>query len=60
MKEAGSIISRDGSALTVSMPREDSTGTYVRKGDLLATVTTRYEVLTLMGRFIQYYRENAP
>jgi nitrite reductase (NADH) large subunit len=34
-------------------------GAHVRKGDLLATVKTHEEVLTLMGRFMQYYRENA-
>jgi nitrite reductase (NADH) large subunit len=34
-------------------------GASVRKGDLLATVGSPEEVLTLIGRFIQYYRENA-
>jgi nitrite reductase (NADH) large subunit len=34
-------------------------GSTVRAADLLATVATREEVMTLMGRFIQYYRENA-
>jgi len=34
-------------------------GAHVRKGDLLATVDTADEVLTLTGRFLQYYRENA-
>ncbi|WP_433618066.1 nitrite reductase large subunit NirB [Dactylosporangium sp. CA-139114] len=34
-------------------------GAHVRKGDLLATVSTPAEVLTLTGRFIQYYRESA-
>ncbi|MGH7821974.1 MAG: (2Fe-2S)-binding protein, partial [Candidatus Binatia bacterium] len=34
-------------------------GSTVRKGDLLATVDSHEEVLRLMGRFIQYYRENA-
>jgi nitrite reductase (NADH) large subunit len=34
-------------------------GAYVRKGDLLATVGSADEVLTLTGRFLQYYRENA-
>ena len=34
-------------------------GATVRKGDLLATVSTPGEVLTLVGRFLQYYRENA-
>jgi nitrite reductase (NADH) large subunit len=31
----------------------------VRKGDLLATLDTQDEVLTLVGRFLQYYREQA-
>ncbi|TFV86183.1 NAD(P)/FAD-dependent oxidoreductase [Blastococcus sp. CT_GayMR16] len=34
-------------------------GASVRKGDLLATVSSTEEVLTLTGRFMQYYRENA-
>ncbi|MCV2491926.1 nitrite reductase large subunit NirB [Geodermatophilus sp. YIM 151500] len=34
-------------------------GASVRKGDLLATVGSLEEVLTVVGRFIQYYRENA-
>lgn len=34
-------------------------GAHVRKGDLLATVATPEEVITLTGRFLQYYRENA-
>ncbi|HLM04252.1 MAG TPA: nitrite reductase large subunit NirB [Blastococcus sp.] len=34
-------------------------GASVRKGDLLATVGSPEEVLTLTGRFLQYYRENA-
>lgn len=34
-------------------------GATVRKGDLLATVESPEEVLTLAGRFMQYYRENA-
>jgi nitrite reductase (NADH) large subunit len=34
-------------------------GAHVRKGDLLATVDTAEEVITVTGRFIQYYRENA-
>jgi nitrite reductase (NADH) large subunit len=31
----------------------------VRKGDVLCTVSTHDEVLLYMGRFMQYYRENA-
>ncbi|RBY85753.1 nitrite reductase large subunit NirB [Blastococcus sp. TF02A-30] len=34
-------------------------GASVRKGDLLATVSSRDEVMTLVGRFVQHYRENA-
>ncbi|AUX42805.1 nitrite reductase [Sorangium cellulosum] len=34
-------------------------GAHVRKGDVLCVVDSHEEVLTLMGRFIQYYRENA-
>lgn len=34
-------------------------GSIVRKGDLLATVTSHAEVLNLVGRFLQYYREHA-
>jgi nitrite reductase (NADH) large subunit len=34
-------------------------GSSVRKGDVLCTVDSHAEVLRYMGRFIQYYRENA-
>ncbi|MBV9515901.1 MAG: NAD(P)/FAD-dependent oxidoreductase [Mycobacteriaceae bacterium] len=34
-------------------------GSHVRKGELLATVDTPEKVITLTGRFLQYYRENA-
>ena len=34
-------------------------GAHIRKGDLLVTVDTPEEVITLTGRFLQYYRENA-
>jgi nitrite reductase (NADH) large subunit len=34
-------------------------GAHVRKGDLLATVADAPAVVTLTGRFLQYYRENA-
>jgi len=33
-------------------------GSTVRKGDLLCTVNSHEEVLTYMGRFMQYYREH--
>ena len=34
-------------------------GAHIRKGDLLTTVDTHDEVMVLVGRFMQYYRENA-
>ncbi len=34
-------------------------GANVRKGDLLATVERHAQAITLTGRFLQYYRENA-
>ena len=34
-------------------------GAHVRKGDLLATVDSADDVVTLVGRFMQYYREDA-
>jgi nitrite reductase (NADH) large subunit len=34
-------------------------GAHIRKGDLLATVDDPNTVITLTGRFLQYYRENA-
>ncbi|MFK0039475.1 nitrite reductase large subunit NirB [Paenarthrobacter sp. NPDC090517] len=34
-------------------------GAHIRKGDLLVTVDTPEEVTLLVGRFMQYYRENA-
>jgi nitrite reductase (NADH) large subunit len=34
-------------------------GSRVRKGDVLCTVETHEQVLKYIGRFIQYYRENA-
>ncbi len=34
-------------------------GSHVRKADLLVTVETHDEVLLYVGRFMQYYRENA-
>jgi nitrite reductase (NADH) large subunit len=33
-------------------------GAHIRKGDLLATVDDPDRVITLTGRFLQYYREN--
>jgi nitrite reductase (NADH) large subunit len=34
-------------------------GAHVRKGDILGVVHSEDDVIRLMGRFIQYYRENA-
>lgn len=34
-------------------------GAHIRKGDLLATVESPEEAITLTGRFLQYYRESA-
>ncbi|MEN4473014.1 nitrite reductase large subunit NirB [Mycolicibacterium cosmeticum] len=34
-------------------------GAHIRKGDLLAVVDDAATVITLTGRFLQYYRENA-
>jgi nitrite reductase [NAD(P)H] large subunit len=34
-------------------------GAHIRKGDLLATVDSAADVMTLTGRFLQYYRESA-
>lgn len=34
-------------------------GAHVRKGDILTTVDNHDDVLLMMGRFMQYYRENA-
>ena len=34
-------------------------GSHVRKGDILCVVDSHEEVLHMMGRFMQYYRENA-
>ena len=34
-------------------------GSTIRKGDILCAAGSHEEVLKLMGRFIQYYRENA-
>ena len=34
-------------------------GAHIRKGDILCTVDSHEEVITIMGRFMQYYIENA-
>ena len=38
---------------------DGAAGANVRKGDLLATVDSQDEAITLTGRFMQYCRENA-
>lgn len=55
VKDLGVIAVENGWQLYVG----GAAGSTVRAGDLLTTVKTHEEVLTLMGRFIQYYRENA-
>ncbi|MET0287142.1 MAG: nitrite reductase large subunit NirB [Polyangiales bacterium] len=34
-------------------------GAHIRKGDLLCTVDSEDEVMTIAGRFVEYYRQNA-
>jgi len=55
VKDLGAVAVENGWQIYVG----GAAGAHVRKGDLLATVKTHEEVLTLMGRFMQYYRENA-
>src|SRR5579875_86539 len=55
VKDLGAVAVENGWQIYVG----GAAGSTVRAGDLLATVKTQEEVLTLMGRFIQYYRENA-
>ena len=55
VKDLGAIAIPDGWQIFVG----GAAGLRVRGGDLLATVATHDEVLRIMGRFIQYYRENA-
>jgi nitrite reductase (NADH) large subunit len=55
VKDLGAVAVENGWQIYVG----GAAGSTVRAGDLLATVKTHEEVLTLMGRFIQYYRENA-
>jgi nitrite reductase (NADH) large subunit len=54
VKDLGAVAVESGWQIYVG----GAAGAHVRKGDLLATVKTHNEVLTLMGRFMQYYREN--
>jgi nitrite reductase (NADH) large subunit len=55
VKDIGTVAVENGWQIYVG----GAAGATVRAGDLLVTVKTQEEVLTLIGRFIQYYRENA-
>jgi nitrite reductase (NADH) large subunit len=55
VKDLGAVAVENGWQVYVG----GAAGSTVRPADLLATVKTHDEVLTLMSRFIQYYRENA-
>ena len=55
VKDLGVVAVENGWQIYVG----GAAGAQVRAGDLLATVSTHEEVLNLMGRFMQYYRENA-
>lgn len=55
VKDLGAVAVENGWQIYVG----GAAGAHVRKADLLATVKTHDEVLKLMGRFMQYYRENA-
>lgn len=55
VKDIGAVAVDNGWQIYVG----GAAGATVRGGDLLATVKTHDEVLTLIGRFMQYYRENA-
>jgi len=55
VKDLGAVAVENGWQIFVG----GAAGASVRAGDLLATVKSHDEVLTLMGRFMQYYRENA-
>lgn len=55
VKDLGAVAVENGWQIYVG----GAAGAHVRAGDLLATVSTHDEVLNLMGRFMQYYRENA-
>ncbi len=55
VKDLGAVAVENGWQVYIG----GAAGSVVRAGDLLATVKTHQEVITLMGRFMQYYRENA-
>ena len=56
VKDVG-VVSVDGGRWEIYVG--GAAGAHVRKGDVLATVDTQEEVISLVGRFLQYYRENA-
>jgi nitrite reductase (NADH) large subunit len=55
VKDIG-VVAIEGGRLEIYVG--GAAGGSVRKGDLLCTVDTEDEVLLVMGRFIQYYREH--
>jgi nitrite reductase (NADH) large subunit len=55
VKDIGAVAIPDGWQIYVG----GAAGLRVRGGDLFATVATHDDVLRLIGRFIQYYREHA-
>jgi nitrite reductase (NADH) large subunit len=55
VKDLGVVAVENGWQIYVG----GAAGAHVRAGDLLATVSAHAEVLKLMGRFMQYFRENA-
>jgi nitrite reductase (NADH) large subunit len=56
VKDVG-VVALDGGRWEIYVG--GAAGAHIRKGDVLATVNTPQEVITLTGRFMQYYRENA-
>jgi nitrite reductase (NADH) large subunit len=56
VKDVG-VVAVDGGGWEIYVG--GAAGAHIRKGDLLTTVDTPAEVVTLVGRFLQYYRENA-
>lgn len=56
MKDVGVVASEGGEWEVVV---GGAAGASVRKADVLCRVKTQAEALTVIGRFLQYYRENA-
>ena len=56
VKDVG-VVAIDGGRWEIYLG--GAAGAHIRKGDLLATVDSADEVMTITGRFLQYYRENA-